>query len=92
MADSAAVYRSQQRHCPIEEDEVETKPEKLMDWASVLLSHSVQKAAKQFFSADAWECVHSTLTILEGEYNAISAFLKHVDYLTSMFLLVLLCN
>lgn len=64
MADAAAVCRAERNFCLIEEDEVETKPESLMDWTSVLLNQNIQAAAKPFFSEDAWNCVQSTLTVL----------------------------
>ena len=66
MADEDAACRAETRLCPIAEDEVETKPDILVDSSAILLDQNIQQAAKKFFSLDAWSCVQNTLKILEG--------------------------
>ena len=66
MADEGAACRAEGRLCKIEEDEVETKPDLLVGSSAILLDPGIQQGAKEFFSEDAWECVQSTLKVLEG--------------------------
>ena len=54
----------------IEEEEVESKPENIIAEREILLDTLVQKAAKQYFTDDAWTLVVNVLTTLQGTYQS----------------------
>lgn len=67
IADNTAAKLAELRRTKIEEDEVETMPEKLVNDIHLLLDRQVQNAAKEFFSEDAWLLVTNTLNVLQDK-------------------------
>lgn len=74
LADKDVVNRARNGWGLIEEDEVETIPEKLLPYKHIVLKSGLQNMVKCFFTDDGWMVAMNTIMMLEGIYYRIFIF------------------
>ena len=69
MVDTKVWQRAISGNGLIEGTEVESKPETLKDCAHFLLIPTLQEAAKNYFTEDAWLMIEDTLRVVQSNLD-----------------------